>query len=474
VRQLCPQLGEGGDPCGVSAETKAELEKLQKDVETLEKKAGRAAYSIKSDNPKGLDAVANASRELDAAYERIFDLRERYFQCDKVYGGLKLEATTLGKARGTLRVAMGKAYKAKLDKFKEDLDSLQKSKEEVDAKVDKLTQFTNDVALDVMTLAQTESVRSSVKVEGVAQSNAENLAKVLQGDREAMDAMIKANPGHFDGQGRESLLRKKDSLERLDQMLTKLAEQGYGERLGFKTAQQEVKATLALVNQVLPPEGDGGPFPWGPLGIGFGVASIAAALFFFWTRREKAAGSPEPSGVRVSLGARKPLGGAPTAAAKAEEPVAAKPALGGGLKLGQKKSILGSKPTEKAPEPKSEEKPAAKSSGLKLGSRPPLSGKFGSKPTAEPKPESKPVAEAKPAPMQMEESTSVSAPEIAMPEPKIEQKPLPPPPPPAPLPRTEAPKVEVAEKPADKPSTPPPAAQKPKLERPGIKLLSRR
>ncbi len=483
IRSFCPTLGENGDPCGVSDETKNELEKLTKDVEALEKRAGRAAYAVKNDNPKGIDAVSSTNRELDAAYERLFDLRERYFACDKVYGGLKTHATTLGKSRSTLRVALGKAYKAKLDKLEQDLGELQKSKEEVDQKVDKLTQFTNDVALDVMSLAQTESIRSSVKIEGVAQSNAEHLAKVLQGDREAMEQMIKANPDHFDGQGRTALLRKKDALERLDQVLSKLSDQGYGERLGFKVAQQEVKATLALVNSAMPPEGsEASSLPWGLIGAGAAALALIFAFLFFLSRREKA-----PPKQSFSLSQRRPLG----AAAKQEAPTAS------AAPSAPSAALLAARAEQKTTGKASKLEPVAEKADKKAGPRRGMLGLGGAarvgptkkevintqttspkEPEVQPLPPPQPVAPVAmptPMPMLIENTEPTEAPimaaEVRRVAPPVS---MPMPPPLATVTPAEKPAPANAEQKEAPRTVAPLKGQRAPMPRPAVKLLSRR
>jgi hypothetical protein len=258
IRNFCPQLGEEGDPClSVPEEVKTEVEALEAKLEALKARLGKAVGQAKGGSTKGLDSAVGVLRDMETQYERLFELREIYLQCDSVHTGLVEKTKGLREGRGQVQGAIASGYKSRIGKLLADVESLKASNTDTRQKLDALNAFTNQVFMDMLTLAEGESLTQKVNVEGQTQQQpgeapADQLAKVMAGDREAIEAMTKSNPDFFaTAAGKVGLKKKKESLERIDQLLNKFAEQGFNQGLGYQKAHGEVKGTLAVVNAML-------------------------------------------------------------------------------------------------------------------------------------------------------------------------------------------------------------------------------
>lgn len=256
IRNFCPQLGEEGDPClAVPEEVKTEVEGLEQKLDALKGRLQKAVGQAKGGSTKGLDGAVGVLRDMETLYERLFELREIYLQCDNVHTGLVEKTKVVRDARGQAQGAITAGYKSRVGKLLSDIEQLKASNADARQKLDALNAFSNQVFMDLLTLAEGESLTQKVNVEGQAQAGdapADQLAKVLAGDRQAIDAMTKANPEFFSSAaGRVGLKKKKESLERIDALLNKFAEQGYNQGLGYQKAHGEVKGTLAVVSSML-------------------------------------------------------------------------------------------------------------------------------------------------------------------------------------------------------------------------------
>ena len=256
IRSFCPQLGDEGDPCLTPPEeVKTEVDGLEAKLEALKGRLGKAVAAAKTGAPKGLDSAVGVLRDMETIYERLFELREIYLQCDSVHGSLVEKTGIVKEGRAQAQSAISAGYKQRIGKLLGDIETLKQSNADARQKLDALNAFTNQIFMDMLTLAEGESLTQKVNVEGQAQagdSPSDQLAKVLTGDRQAIEAMTKANPDFFaTAAGKVGLKKKKESLERIDALLGKFAEQGYNQGMGYQKAHAEVKGTLQVVNAVL-------------------------------------------------------------------------------------------------------------------------------------------------------------------------------------------------------------------------------
>lgn len=303
IRAFCPTLASEGDPCkAMDSGIEREAEALGKTIAEIATKVQKLAGQAQAGGPKSLNQLVGLAKELDDSYDRLFELREATLNCDNMYAGLAARTGEARSSRKRLQTALVGGYKARTSKLLADVNALKKSNDEAQKKIDDLAKFTDEVFLDVLALAEGESLTGNVKIEGKAQpSEAEQqqLAKVLAGDREAVEQLLKERPDYFDTpSGRAGLAKKRDNLQRLSRLLEKYNEQGRGEGLGFSKASDEVRKSLAVIEAVIGSE-DAAAAEGGGSGrtLFYGAAgALAAAAVAFFIVRNKRKGPPTGSG----------------------------------------------------------------------------------------------------------------------------------------------------------------------------------
>lgn len=248
------------DPCEVTPEVQAALTEAhamarreRDQLTNLDHDRGRLTARMAE--------LVDLYRAMDATRVKLFELREQYLDCDKVYRPLAQEGDGMRDAFAQTQELVLATYKGKLAslsrKLKDAQAEISQQQEELQTlpqlkkQLDDLGGFNEKLYDELFDFAGAEAISFSVKVEGRrVEQPIEDVRALMASESKTMAALEQRYPEYFkDGVNLEALKRKKLVLEKLQQMLQRVGPRA--DKPLYARALGEVGQTIQMMDKAI-------------------------------------------------------------------------------------------------------------------------------------------------------------------------------------------------------------------------------
>jgi archaellum component FlaC len=260
-------INENADPCEVSEELRQEMNAAREEVKRLQSEITKYTNLKKGEFSKKVDDLVDFFKKIEEARIKIFQFREEFMDCDEVYKGLADDSNQLKSMYEQTRDVIITGYKglvsnlvASVSNLKKQLkmknEELEKIKDEytrLKTQFDELSQFNEQIFNDLFALANIESIKPTVEMEGKEYSAIfENVNEVIKDQKKVLELMKQKYPEYFEnGVNIEALKRKQFVIDKMAQILGRFRDSPQGQTIGYNRTIDELNATSKMMESII-------------------------------------------------------------------------------------------------------------------------------------------------------------------------------------------------------------------------------